>query len=68
MKSINVKGLYYEKFGHIVAIMFYIIPILSIILNFLITTYASTIILFVVIFVTICALISTILRIKFILK
>ena len=50
-------ALRYEKFGHFVALMFYALPILAVFLN------DSFIILVLSVFITICAVISSALRI-----
>ncbi|WP_407380871.1 CDP-alcohol phosphatidyltransferase family protein [Methanobrevibacter sp.] len=50
-------ALRYEKFGHFVALMFYVLPILAVLLN------DSFIILVLSVFITICAVISSALRI-----
>lgn len=51
------ESLAYEKFGHFVALMFYAFPIVSILLN------DATIVWILAIFITICALISSLSRI-----
>ena len=53
----STETLNYEKFGHFVALMFYVFPIVAILLN---DTY---IVLILAIFITICALISSLSRI-----
>ena len=49
--------IYYEKFGHFVALMFYVFPIISVLIN------NKSLILILSIFITICALISSLSRI-----
>ncbi len=51
------ESLAYEKFGHFVALMFYAFPIVSILLN------DASLVLILAIFITICALISSLSRI-----
>ena len=51
------ESLVYEKFGHFVALMFYAFPIVAVLLN------DPLIVLILVIFITICALISSLSRI-----
>lgn len=51
------ESLIYEKFGHFVALMFYAFPIVAILLN------NKLIVLILAIFITICALISSLSRI-----
>ncbi|MBQ6100556.1 MAG: CDP-alcohol phosphatidyltransferase family protein [Methanobrevibacter sp.] len=47
----------YDKFGHLVSLMFYAFPIVAILIN------SKTIVLILTLFITICAVISSILRI-----
>ena len=51
------EKLVYEKFGHFVALMFYAFPVVAILIN------NKTIVLILAIFITICALISSLSRI-----
>ena len=51
------ETLVYEKFGHFVALMFYVFPIISVLIN------NKSLILRLAIFITICALISSLSRI-----
>ena len=51
------ETLVYEKFGHFVALMFYAFPVVAILIN------NKTIVLILAIFITICALISSLSRI-----
>ena len=51
------ETLVYEKFGHFVALMFYVFPIISVLIN------NKSLILILAIFITICALISSLSRI-----
>jgi CDP-diacylglycerol--glycerol-3-phosphate 3-phosphatidyltransferase len=51
------ETLVYEKFGHFVALMFYAFPVVAILIN------NKTIVLILSIFITICALISSLSRI-----
>lgn len=51
------ETLVYEKFGHFVALMFYVFPVVAILIN------NKTIVLILAIFITICALISSLSRI-----
>ena len=55
------KELYYDNFGHAVALMFYVLPILVVFINF------KTINLALCIFISLCALISSALRINHIM-
>ena len=52
------QSLHYEDFGHIVALMFYAYPIVSLLMN------SKIISLILCIFITVCALTSSVLRIK----
>ena len=54
------EGLYYDRFGHGVALMFYILPIVGVFVNSRLINEVLCI------FVTLCALISSILRIYYI--
>lgn len=57
-KTSTIKGsLYYEKLGHIVALMFYVLPIVSVLIN------SKSISLILCIFITICAIFSSSFRI-----
>lgn len=51
-------GLKYDKFGTFVAYMFYALPIIAVLINY------SNIMFFVTIFITLCAIASSLLRIK----
>ena len=57
-----VDDLYYEKLGHIVALMFYAYPIVALLIH------VETINMFLAIFITICAVISSISRIKNVIR
>ena len=56
-KTSKGNSLTYDKFGHIVSLMFYAFPIVAILIN------SKTIVLILTLFITICAVISSILRI-----
>ena len=56
-KTSKGNSLTYDKFGHIVSLMFYAFPIVAILIN------SKTIVLILTLFITICAIISSILRI-----
>ena len=56
--SKSSNDLKYETFGHIVALMFYVFPIMAIIIN------SKNIIFILAIIITICAIVSSFLRIK----
>ena len=57
-KTSGTDNLKYETFGHIVALMFYVFPIMAIIIN------SKNIIFILAIIITICAIVSSFLRIK----
>lgn len=57
-KTSGRKNLKYEKFGHIVALMFYAFPFIVILIN------SKNISLILSIFITVCAILSSFLRIK----
>lgn len=57
-KTSGTDDLKYEKFGHTVALMFYVFPIMAIIIN------SKNIIFILTIIITICAILSSLLRIK----
>ena len=57
-KTSNNDSLSYDKFGHLVALMFYVFPILAILIN------SKDIVLILSVFVTFCAIISSLLRIS----
>ena len=52
------ESLVYEKFGHFVALMFYAFPIAAVLLN------NKTVVLILAVFITVCALISSLSRIR----
>ena len=56
------NDLYYEKFGHIVALMFYVYPIVALLIH------SEMINTFLAIFITVCAVISSISRIRNVIK
>ena len=56
-KTSKGNSLTYDKFGHLVSLMFYAFPIVAILIN------SKTIVLILTLFITICAIISSILRI-----
>ena len=56
-KTSKGNSLTYDKFGHLVSLMFYAFPIVAILIN------SKTIVLILTLFISICAVISSILRI-----
>lgn len=57
-KTSKNNSLSYDRFGHIVALMFYVFPIAAILIN------SEGIALTLAIFITVCAIISSVLRIR----